>query len=233
LNLFGGTCKALQEANKERSADSMSSSENISSPESISSSGRANSVVRVLVFDVLALAGAGLLLYTWFQQWWVAYIDELQQNGVVIYPHAMIISGTLRDYPQWIVGAEMPAWFFRLMWVYMLTCIAAILIGLFVGGERLNLGKVKLSWSQVLVGFAGLAYIVFVVVFPIVISIRAPQFHGVPLQGNVFISMDEHTESYVITSLQTGYWIACVVGPFLLALAILREKIVGKPTLDA
>lgn len=209
----------------------MSSSENISRPESLSSSGQA-SLVRTLIFSVLTLAGAGLLLYTWFQPWWVAFIEELQQNGVVIYPHAMIISGTLRDYPQWIVGAEFPGWFWRLMWVYMVACVAALVLSLFLGGERLNLGKWNVSWSQVLIGLAGLAYVVFVVVFPIAIAIRAPEFHGVPLQGNVFISMDEHTESYVITSLQTGYWIACFVGPFLVALALLRNKIVGNPALD-
>lgn len=181
------------------------------------------------LFGGLTLAGLAGLLYTWFQPWWVAYIEELQENGVAIFPYAMNISGTLRNYPQWIVGAEMPEFFFPLMWVYLGVMVLALLGSLFYTNEWFELGRFKVSMDQALVGFAGLMYIIFVVVFPIVVAIRAPQFHGVPLQGNVFISMDEHTESYVVTSLQSGYWIACVVGPFLLALALLRSKIVGKP----
>lgn len=205
----------------------MNSSGSISSPESVSSTGPAVNI-RAWIFGGLTLVGVGLFLYTWYQPWWVAYIEELQQNGVVIYPHAMVISGTLRNYPQWIVGAEMPGWFFPLMWVYMGVCVLALLMSLFYTEEWFELGRFKVSLAQALIGFAGLAYIIFVVVFPIVVAIRAPEFHGVPLQGNVFISMDEHTESYVITSLQSGYWLACVVGPALVVLALLRNKILGK-----
>jgi hypothetical protein len=158
----------------------------------------------------------------------VAYIEELKQNGVVIKPFAMTFSGTLRNYPQWLVGAEMPSWFFLLMWVYLGVCLFALLASTLYDDEWFQLGKFKLSLSSVLIGFAGFAMTIFVIVFPIVISIRAPEFNGVTLQGSVFVSMDEHTESYVTTSLQASYWIACVVGPVLLAMSILRNKIVGK-----
>lgn len=180
------------------------------------------------LFGGLTLAGAAAMLYTWFQPWWIAYIEELRENGVVIYPHAMNISGTLRSYPQWIIGAEMPPWFFPLMWVYLGVMLLALFASLFYTNEWFKLGKFKLSMAQSLIAVAGILYIIYVVVFPIVVAIRAPDFHGVPLQGNVFISMDDHTESYVITSLQSGYWMACVVGPFLVALALLRNKIFEK-----
>jgi hypothetical protein len=206
----------------------MSSSESISSSDSISGTGLMRSI-RSWIFGILTLGGAGVLLYTWFQPWWQAYIEELQQNGVVIFPHAMQISGTLRNYPQWLVGAEMPSWFFPLMWVYLGVCLIALFMSLFFTEEWVGVGKRQFSLAQLLIGFAGLAYIIFVVVFPIVISMRAPDFHGVPLQGSVFISMNEHTESFVVSTLQPGYWIACVVGPFLLALALFRDKIIGKP----
>ncbi len=76
----------------------MSSSGSISSPGAISSSGRMSSV-RTWIFGVLTLAGAGVFLYSWFQPWWTAYIEALSENGVTIFPYAMVIGGTLRDYP--------------------------------------------------------------------------------------------------------------------------------------
>lgn len=213
----------------------MSSSGSISSPESISSSGHISSF-RTWIFGGLTLAGAGLFLYSWFQPWWTAYIVALDEIGVTIFPYALRIGGSLRDYPQWLVGAEMPAWFFPLMWVYMGICMGALVFSLFVTNEdRVKIGPFKMSLPQALIGFAGLAYIVFVVVFPIVVAIRAPQFYGAPLQGSVFIHMEGHegnAESYVDTALQLGYWLACVTGPFLVGLALFRNKITGEPGSD-
>jgi hypothetical protein len=205
----------------------MNSTGSISSPKSVTGSGQVSSV-RSWIFGGLTLAGMGLFLYAWFQPWWVAYIETLQQNGVVIYPHAMVISGTLRDYPQWIIGAEMPAFFFPLMWVFVAAGTFCLLASLLFTDEWFSVGKYKISMAQFLVGLTGFGYTVFVIVFPIAIAIRAPEFGGVQLQGNVFISMNEHTESYVISSLQMAYWMACGVGPGLLLLSFLRNKILGK-----
>ena len=180
------------------------------------------------IFGSLTLVALVLILYTWFQPWWVAFIEELGENGVVIYPHAMNILGTLRDYPQWIVGAEMPAWFFPAMWIYLLICVFALLASFLYQDEWFMLGKKKVYMNQFLVGLIGFGYIVFVIVFPLVIAIKAPQFGGVKLQGSVFISMDEHTESWVRSTLQPSYWIACFIGPVLMLMAIFRNKILGK-----
>ena len=180
------------------------------------------------IFGGLTLVALGLILYTWYQPWWTAYIEELGENGVMIYPHAMNILGTLRDYPQWIVGAEMPVWFFPAMWVYLMVCVFALLASLLFTDEWFQVGKKKVSVAQFLVGLIGVTHILFVVVFPIVIAIRAPEFGGVKLQGSVFISMDEHTESWVNSALQPSYWIACFIGPMLLLMAIFRNKILGK-----
>lgn len=181
------------------------------------------------IFRGLTVAGLGLWLYAWFQPWWLAYIEELQEIGVVIYPYAMNISGTLRSYPQWIVGAEMPTWFWPLMWIYLAVCIGALVMSLFSSAEdKVSIGKLKLSMPQLLVGFAGLAFITYVVVFVIVVALKAPQFNGVPLQGHVFISMNEHTESYVNTALQPGYWTACGAALFVFLSALFHKIIVGK-----
>lgn len=186
--------------------------------------------LRNWIFRILTLVAGGLWGYAWFQPWWVAYIEELQENAVVIFPYQLVLSGTLRNYPQWIVGYEMPAWFWPFVWVYLALCVGLLIFSLFTTArDVVDIGKLRLTMPQLLVGLVGLAFILFVVIFPIVITIRAPQFHGVVLQGNVFISMDEHTESYVITALQPGYWIGVGTAAFTFVLALLHKVIVGKP----
>lgn len=209
----------------------MSSSGSISTAKSMTGVKSAGNT-RSWIFGILTIAGAGLFLYSWFQPWWNAYVVALKENGVTIFPYAMVVGSTLKDYPQWLVGSEMPAWFFRLMWVYLAACMAVLLISLFASAKvKLGIARWKFSLPQVLVGGVGISYIVFVVVCVAVIAMRAPQFYNAPLQGSVFIHMAEHegnAESYVETSLQMGYWLACAVGPLLVALALLRNKIVGK-----
>jgi hypothetical protein len=196
----------------------------------MSKSGSVNSA-RLSIFGVLTLGVTGLFLYSWSQPWWSAYIVALKEYGVSIFPHAMIIGGTLQDYPQWLVGAEMPSWFFPAMWVYLAFCMGAVVFSLFVFQDRIRLGKLKLSLPSAVVGAVGLSYIVFVLVFVIVVAVRAPQFYGASVQGSVFVHMAEHegnAESYVETGLQLGYWLACAAGALLLVLALLRDKIVGE-----
>lgn len=180
------------------------------------------------IFGGLTLVALGLILYTWFQPWWSAYIEFLKQDAVIIYPHAMNILGTLKDYPEWILGSEMPAWFFPVMWLFLTMFVFALVASFFFKDEWFRVGKYKVSVVQFLVGSVGLAYVILVVVFPIVIAIRAPEFGGVKLQGSVFVSMNEHTESFVNSRLQPAYWIACFIGPGLLLMSIFRDKILGK-----
>ena len=39
------------------------------------------------IFRGVTLVALGLILYTWFQPMWIAFIDELGENGVVIFPY--------------------------------------------------------------------------------------------------------------------------------------------------
>lgn len=193
------------------------------------------SSARNWIFRILTLAGAGAMLYSWFQPWWTVYVVELRENGVTIFPHGMQFSSTLQDYPQWLVGSEMPAWFWPMMWVYLGLCMAALLIGMFASDKiRLGVGKLGLSLPQVLIGGVGVSFIVFVVVFVVVLSMRLPAFYDAPLQGSIFIRMEEHegqAQSYIDTGFQTAFWIACIAGPYLAVLGLLRNKIIGKPKL--
>jgi hypothetical protein len=66
------------------------------------------------------------------------------------------------------------------------------------------------------------------VVCIVVIAIRAQGFCGASVMGSVYVAMSDHEYSNADTRWLTGYWLACVVGPLLLALGLLRDKIIGR-----
>ncbi len=185
------------------------------------------SITRSVVFGVLTLTGIGLLLYSWFQPWWQARIVALDQIAVIIRPWGLV-SYMPAEYSKWLVGAEMPSWFAPLMWGYLGISVGALVYTLFVGYERIALGKFRIPVPKLLIGGVGLSYIVFVLVCVAVIAIRAKEFYGASVMGSVFVSMSDHEMSDVDTRLLAGYWLAAGVGPLLVALAIFREKILGK-----
>ncbi len=147
---------------------------------------------------------------------------------MTIYPYAMEIN--MGDYPQWLAGAEnaMPGWFFIFMWVYLGLAVALLLYSLFASEKRVGPGRFSWSLPKLLVGGVGLSYIVIVAAALITIAIKSGSFYGAPLQGSIFVSLEEQYESYVDTGLQFGYWLACGVGPFLVLLALFRNKIIGR-----
>jgi hypothetical protein len=98
--------------------------------------------------------------------------------------------------------------------------------------KTFNLGKFKLSLPQVLIGGVGLSYILVVIIAFIVASIRVREIYGMHLIGTTFISFEPPYESNVETGFRFGYWLAWGVGLLCIALALLRDKIIGKAKLN-
>ena len=61
----------------------------------------------------------------------------------------MNIVGTLRDYPQWIAGSEMPVWFWPAMWIYLLICVLSLLASFFFKDDYFKWGKKKILYGSV------------------------------------------------------------------------------------
>lgn len=184
--------------------------------------------LRVWLFRVLTLAAAGLLLYSWFQPWWTANVLEIMgSNNVIIYP--WVFEADLEEMQVMVENAYMPAWFAPAMWIYLGLAVAALLFSLFAREKRVGPGKFKLSLPQLLIGVVGLSYVVVVAIAAVMIAIRSGEFYGAPLMGMIEVNLGAEYFSEVETALEFGYWLACGVGPLCIALALLRNKITGKP----
>jgi len=190
---------------------------------------------RVWLFRGLVGIAAGLMVTSWILPWWACTITEVGFAPVArIYPYGLWLdTEVIGGYIHYLKGAEMPAFFTPLIWTYLGLCIALLLSSLFVKGKTFNLGKFRFSLPKVLIGSVGLSYIVFSVLAVVVAAIRTGAYFGTPLQGYFLINLGEPFVSDAYTSLEFGYWLACGVGPLLIVLALLRDRIIGKAKLSA
>ncbi len=180
---------------------------------------------RVWIFRGLVVVGAGLMALTWIMPWWTVTINELGKDLIKVYPYGLVLN--LGEWASYAAGADMPSWFTPLMWLYFGVAIVALLVGAVVQDKSASLLGRKFDLSRWIVGLVGFTYVIAVVTAVIAISIRAGSFFNTPVQGYFSINFSE-IESGGNASLELGYWLAWGVGLFLIVIALLRNKIVGK-----
>lgn len=194
---------------------------------------------RIWLFRILVVAGAALLLVAWFMPWWTIDIEQLGNDVMQIRPWGLETQD-LGGFAILLKGTEMPAWFSLFMWTYLVLCLVALLVGLFVQGKELRLGKLNLSQlvsfggfkiglSQVLIAGVGFSYIVAAIVAAVYASMRMGAAYNVPLQGRTLVDLGDPLITYVETRLLPGYYLTYVVGAALLVLGLLQGKITGEP----
>lgn len=183
--------------------------------------------LRVWLFRGLVLAALGLMLVSWFMPWWSCDIEALNiKDAVIIHPFGLEVNHLVLGYLRWAV---MPGWFAPLAWAYLGLAIAAILIGTWIKDTSIGLFGRKFNLSKLIIGIAGFSYIVVVIVAVIVMAIRTGPV-GLHLVGRSFFVVGPTEATWVSARFLFGYWLACGVGPLLLALALLRDKIIGRPS---
>jgi hypothetical protein len=189
-----------------------------------------NTNIRTWIFRVLVLLVSALLVYTWFQPWWTAYVEQLSETAVIIHPYGFE-SLAPPEYAYLMRGAadKMPGWFTPFMWAYLGLAVAALLFSLFASSSRgISLGKFRMSLPTLLVAGVGFSFVIVALAAYLTISINCQEMFGMPINGQVYIEVLNKEASWVTGSLENGFWIACGVGPALLILAVLRRFIVGK-----
>ena len=191
---------------------------------------------KVWLFRFLVLVVIGLMLVSWFMPWWSIEIYELGDDVVVIRPWGLEDnsesgyqpSGDEEVLPVTLKGADMPVWFAPAMWTYLGIVVAALLFSLFVKRKELKIWKIKSTLPSLIIGTVGFSYIVVVVLCVIVTAIRTGDFYGVHLMGYTYIDLGHYPyQSGAEAGMKLGYWLSCAVGPLLIVLALLRNKIIG------
>jgi hypothetical protein len=186
--------------------------------------------IRAWIFRILVLAAGGLLVWTWLHPWWTFDIRMLYSNVVVIYPHDLVIN-VPEKYMSYIKGAQdvLPQWFYTFMWIYFGLCIAGLLYAVFFKIKNIKLIGKHFNLNRLIVGLVGVSYIVIVVAAILVINANVKNYFDTPLQGAMYIELAEDKYSDAYSTLTQTYWLACVVGPVLFVLALLRNIIAGRP----
>jgi hypothetical protein len=186
------------------------------------------------------LAAAVLFVLSWLQPFWRS---NIQESGMFVQIRPYGLEHNLGNYVQYMGGdPRMPGFFAPLMWAYLIIALAVLLVGIFVKDIPVRLGKLgsrlprwlmRLSLPQWLIGGVGVSYIVFVLVFLVYAYIRVSAI-GVQFVGESYITIPEfELGAEAISAFEPGFWLACVVGPSLLALGLLRNKIIGNPKVSA
>lgn len=193
---------------------------------------------RVWLFRILAAAAGGLMLISWFMPWWTSDIEALGADIMRIRPWGIELTRDLGGFEILLKGTEMPPWFAPAMWAYIAACMLALLIGIFLVGKELHIGRINLarlvsigkfriSLSQVLIGGVGLSYIVAGVVFAVYTSKRMADAYDIPLQGRVLVDLGEPIITFIDTMLLPGYYLVFVAAMLLVVLALLQDLIIG------
>lgn len=184
---------------------------------------------KIWLWRALVLASLGLLLLSWFMPWWSINVYEIGPDAAVIRPWGL--ETQLRESEKALIeGADMPPWFAPFVFVYLGGVVLALLVSLFITNRAFRLFGITFRLPALIVGLVGFSYIVVVVTCFVIAKIRTGEyFGGVNLIGYTYIDLGEPYMSGADAGFLPGYWLACLVGPLLLALAFLRNKIAGVP----
>jgi hypothetical protein len=183
---------------------------------------------RIWLFRALILAAVGLFLASWLIPWWRS---NIQEAGLFVQIRPWGLEHNLGSYTQYMGGDPgLPAFFTVLMWLYLVLAIGALLVSAFVKEKIITLlDAFDFSLPQWLILIVGVSYIIFVLVFLFYARLRTAAF-GVEFLGISYITIEGfHLGAEAISRLQPGFWLACVVGPSCILLAVLRDIIAGRP----
>ena len=182
--------------------------------------------MRIWIFRGLVIVALCMLIVSFLGPWWIVNVtgEMSMEAPVTVYPYGLQLD--LGGYAGYIRGAEMPVWFTPLMWVYFGIVVIALIFSLFAKESNVNIWKIRTTLPKFIIGLVGISYIIVAIAAVTVISIRASDFFGMRLLGKVLIS--DHPIIYAVGTLQPFYWLACVTGPIIIVLALIRSRIIGE-----
>ena len=167
---------------------------------------------RLWLFRGLVAIAAGLIIASFILPWWRCdIVHEEEGFSMKLFQHGIHGGAGSTYYFQDITAFYQTV----LAWIYLAASVGLILYSTWLKKRR---GR----WLLGGIGFINVIYAVIAVIW---IAIRTSEI-GIPLQGYRFITETlEPVDAY--TSLQFGYYLAHASGLVCIALALLRNRIIG------
>ncbi|MFZ7133472.1 MAG: hypothetical protein ACOWWR_14065 [Eubacteriales bacterium] len=188
------------------------------------------SLYRAWFFRILIASTIALMIVGWFMDWWACQIYEIGiMDVVVIHPWGLWMNeDEIGLFMSRISGADMPGWFAYVMWAYLAICIVLLLYSMFIKEKTINLfKKIHINLPSLIMIGIGISYIIVVLIALIFAAVRTGDFFDMHLIGFTLVDAGEPLISGAEADLKLGYWLSCAVGPILIILALLRNKIIG------
>lgn len=190
---------------------------------STTSTTRSSAGVLEWIFRVLLVAGAALMLYSWFQPWWSADMAVIPgDNDMVLHPWGVdAVSQVSSNIDESVFQMPFPAVFAGFMWVYLVVCMLALAVSLFWKG-RLRLGPINVPWAVVFILLVGLSYAMAAGLAYEIGTLKAAASGGKFIGRSNVIEPSTGAKLKMTSSLLMGYWLALGAGGVLTFLGIVR-----------
>lgn len=173
------------------------------------------------VFRLLLLVAAALMVYSWFQPWWIADIATIRgTDDLVLHPWGIDAVGPVRMASDPALY-EMPGFFKPFVWTYFAVAMLALLVSL-VANMKFKLGPVRLPLATTLIIVVGLSYLITVGLAYYIGDMRAAGLDMNFLGRSQYTDPTSHRKVRMDSALQDGYWYALYAGVALVALGIVR-----------
>jgi len=179
------------------------------------------------IFRVLLVAATALMIYSWFQPWWIADIAVIQgTDDLVLHPWGIDAVGPVRMASDPALY-EMPGFFEPFVWTYFGVAMLALLASLFLN-KRVSLGPVKLPLAATLIILVGLSYLFTVGMAYWIGDMRASAMDMNFIGRSQYTDPTSHRKVRMDSDLRDGYWYALYSGLALVGLGLVRFLFVRK-----
>jgi hypothetical protein len=166
--------------------------------------------LRTWIFRALVLAACVMMVVSFIRPWWVGRFAA----GEEIKIYGWGLRHNLVALASYVASDVTPPWQVLLAWVYVGASIVLALSSTWF----------KKWWGQLVHGIVGLGVISYAFVAINVVVKNRLEFFNVPLEG--FALFGQSVGIYA--NLQSGYYLAYVVGGSFIVLALLHRIIVGR-----
>jgi hypothetical protein len=179
------------------------------------------------IFRVLLVAATALMVYSWFQPWWIADIATIRgTDDLVLHPWGIDAVGPVRMASDPALY-EMPGFFEPFVWTYFSLAMLALLVSLFIN-MKLKLGPIRLPLAATLIVLVGLSYLITVGLAYYIGDMRASALDMNFIGRSDYTDPTSHRKVRMNSDLQVGYWYALYAGCALVGLGLVRFLFVRK-----